>query len=253
MSPQFMDALVTPAKVRPRAPKPLSKRTRVILRAHARVIQRLGRRVISDIVEIGRRLTDAKERLGHGKFLTWLAAEFGWSERTAENFMRVYDRSRKSEKFADLDLPISALYLLAAPSTPDKALEEVAMRVGNGNGVSVAEVRDIIGTSRRGSSLRHLIHVAQQILHVIKRGLGPEKWDQVLDRHLGDLDRDQVRSIIYAKCQETLERRQERIDDLKREIASLELIRDWSEGSLSFTPFPTKAGPDVPAPFLPHP
>jgi hypothetical protein len=101
-----------------------------------------------------------------------LAAEFNWSERTAENFMRAYDLHCKSEKFADLDLPVSAFYLLAAPSTPDKALEEVAMRVGKGNGVSVAEVKDIIAKSRRGSSLRHLIHVARQTLRdLIKRGL----------------------------------------------------------------------------------
>ena len=38
------------------------------------------------------------------------------------------------------------------------------MRVGNGNGVSVDEVKDIIAKSRRGSSLRQLIHVALQIL-----------------------------------------------------------------------------------------
>jgi hypothetical protein len=236
----------------PPAHKPLSKRLRLILRAHARVIQRLGRRAVTDIIEIGRRLTDAKGRLGHGKFLTWLAAEFGWSERTAENFMRVYDLSRKSEKFADLGVPVSALYLLAAPSTPDKALEEVAMRVGNGNGLSVAEVKDIITKSRRGSSLRHLIYVARQTLRVIcAPRYSPGEWDQVLDRHSGDLDRDQVRAIINRKCQETLERRQDQLFDLKHEIARLEAIRNWSEGPLRFTPCPTKRGPNFELPFWP--
>ena len=43
----------------------MSKRTAIILRSHARVIQRLGRRAVSDIVEIGRWLDDAKRRLGH--------------------------------------------------------------------------------------------------------------------------------------------------------------------------------------------
>ena len=184
----------------------LSKRTGIILRVHARAIQRLGRRVIADVVEIGRRLNDAKNRLGHGKFLTWLVAEFGWSERTAENFMRVYDLYRKSEKFADLQVPISALYLLAAPSTPDKALEEVATRIGNGNDVSLAEVKDIIDKSRRGSSLRHLIRVALQILGVMP--CDSRDWDQVLDRHLAGADREQVLAIVHRKCSERLERRE---------------------------------------------
>src|SRR5262245_60793240 len=126
----------------PRASKPLSKPTRLILRAHAREIQRLGRRARGDIIGIGRRLSDAKELLGHGRFLTWLAAEFGWSDKTAERFMSVYALAGKFDNLSNLEVPISALYLLAAPSTPDKALEAVAMRVGNGNGVSVAEVKD---------------------------------------------------------------------------------------------------------------
>ena len=126
--------------VRSPKPGPISERTARILRSHARHIEQLGRRAVRDVIEIGRRLHDAKRRVGHGKFLCWIAHEFGWSERTAENFMRVYDLSLKSENFADLDLPLSALYLLAAPSTPDKALEQVAMRVGNGNDVSIAEV-----------------------------------------------------------------------------------------------------------------
>jgi hypothetical protein len=236
-----------------RASKPLSKRTRLILRAHAREIQRLGRCAIGDIIEIGRRLSDAKERLGHGKFLTWVAAEFGWSERTAENFMRVYDLSRKSEKFADLQVPISALYLLAAPSTPDKALEAVAMRVGAGNGVSVAEVKDMIAKSRRGSPLRHSIHVAREILSSVMQA--PEHWDQILERHLGDLDldRDQVLAIINQKCSEMLESRRERLLDLKHEMARLEAILAWSNKSpLVFAPFPSKAGPHFSAPFFAH-
>jgi hypothetical protein len=86
------------------------------------------------VVEIGRRLTDAKRRLGHGRFLVWLAAEFGWSERTAENFMRVYVLRGKFANFADLDVPLSALYLLAAPSTPDAALFATAARAGTVSG-----------------------------------------------------------------------------------------------------------------------
>lgn len=44
----------------------------VAVAEHAAVIRALGKRVVGDIVEIGRRLADCKERLGHGEWLPWL-------------------------------------------------------------------------------------------------------------------------------------------------------------------------------------
>src|SRR5262249_51951563 len=55
-----------------------------ILIEHADAIRQLGKRVVSDVVEIGRRLTEAKEIAGHGNWLSWLEREFGWSPSTAE-------------------------------------------------------------------------------------------------------------------------------------------------------------------------
>jgi Protein of unknown function (DUF3102) len=37
----------------------------------------------------GAALVRTKEALPHGAFSNWLAAEFGWSERTAQRFMAV--------------------------------------------------------------------------------------------------------------------------------------------------------------------
>ena len=37
----------------------------VVLAQHAEVIRALGKRVVHDVIEIGRRLTDAKARCGH--------------------------------------------------------------------------------------------------------------------------------------------------------------------------------------------
>ena len=48
----------------------------------AEVIRTLGKRAVHDIIEIGRRLIDAKER---GNWLQWIKDEFGWSRQTADN------------------------------------------------------------------------------------------------------------------------------------------------------------------------
>jgi hypothetical protein len=57
-------------------PKPLSANKARLLRSHARMIWQLGRGAARDVVEIGRRLTEAKFLVGHGGFSCWIAAEF---------------------------------------------------------------------------------------------------------------------------------------------------------------------------------
>jgi hypothetical protein len=69
-------------------------------------------------------LIEVKERLSHGEFLPWINVEFGWSERTVQDWMNV-TKTFKSAPVADLSMFQSkALYLLSAPSTPESAREE---------------------------------------------------------------------------------------------------------------------------------
>ena len=48
------------------------------------------------IVEIGRRLIQAKDLLPHGQWASWLAEKVEFSEKTAQNFMRVAREYAKS-------------------------------------------------------------------------------------------------------------------------------------------------------------
>jgi hypothetical protein len=66
------------------------------LARHATEIRRLGKQVVSDVIEIGRLLVESKELLGHGDWLPWLSREFQWSDTTAERFMRVHRLSLKN-------------------------------------------------------------------------------------------------------------------------------------------------------------
>src|SRR5262249_20975723 len=56
------------------------------VRSSADRIRERVRKTVEDIIEVGRDLLAAKEALEHGQFGPWLKAEFGWSERTAQNF-----------------------------------------------------------------------------------------------------------------------------------------------------------------------
>jgi hypothetical protein len=114
-----------------------------VLTEHANAIRRLGKQTIENIVEIGARLVKCKDICGHGNWLPWLKGEFGWTEQTALNFIRVHELSQ-SKNFLDLSLPVSALYLLAAPSTPESARGEIMQRAKGGETLPVAEVKKIV-------------------------------------------------------------------------------------------------------------
>jgi hypothetical protein len=114
------------------------------LAQRAQAIRVLGKRTIANVIEIGHHLVEAKTLCGHGNWLPWLDREFGWSDKQAERFMQMHSMLGKFDKLSNLDVPMSALYLLASPSTPEAVRQEVIERVERGEKVSVAEVSETI-------------------------------------------------------------------------------------------------------------
>jgi Protein of unknown function (DUF3102) len=129
------------------------------LAKHAAAIRTLGKRVSTDIVEIGRRLTESKKLVVHGNataadggWAGWLQTEFQWSEGTALNFMRVYELAEhfKSKNknftdltFADLTIAPSAMYVLARPSTPNEVRDEIMDRAVAGEAITHSTVQEV--------------------------------------------------------------------------------------------------------------
>ena len=69
------------------------------------------------ILSIGQRLLEAKGLLSHGEWLPWLTEQVEFSERTAQNFMRLAREYSNPQTLADLGAS-KALTLLALP--PDE-------------------------------------------------------------------------------------------------------------------------------------
>jgi hypothetical protein len=76
------------------------------------------------MIKIGQNLQAVKQRIGHGRFMAWVQAEFDMSYHTALNCMRIAERF--GDKFRNiLNLPSSVLYVLAQPSTSEEVIERV--------------------------------------------------------------------------------------------------------------------------------
>ena len=114
------------------------KRTPEMIGAEIRMYVDAGRRItLLCGIEIGRRLVEAKELLNHGEWLPWLRRETEFSERSAQNYMKVFNEygaaqlglfgpETNTQTFADL--PISKA--LAMLSLPESEREDFAAEVG---------------------------------------------------------------------------------------------------------------------------
>jgi hypothetical protein len=109
-------------------------------RSAANLIRASFRRQLDDVIAAGRQLQLVKDALEHGQFLAWLAAEFSFSERTAQRYMR------SAEVYGHLsdtmsDLPIGTLYDLQAPSVPASCRDKIISRRQAGEPLGEREIK----------------------------------------------------------------------------------------------------------------
>ena len=132
----------------------LDEQTRNVVLQYTLEIKDLMRLTAENIISIGQKLTEVKETLGHGSFQSWLRSEFEWSEQTARQFMQVYRWSEtiENKNFVFSQLATSALYLLAAPSTPTEAREEVLDLVDGSEKISYTRVKSIVNRYKQQAS-----------------------------------------------------------------------------------------------------
>ncbi|RUT04221.1 hypothetical protein DSM106972_044490 [Dulcicalothrix desertica PCC 7102] len=126
----------------------LESETQLVVQQRATEIKMLVRRSYQDIIDIGQKLIEVKQHLGHGNFRNWLQFEFNWSVSTATKFMQVALHF-KCVNFTHLNIAVSSLYLLAAPSTPSEARIEVLERASNGENISYSKAKSIVNEYKK--------------------------------------------------------------------------------------------------------
>lgn len=129
----------------------LDTETRIVVQQRTSEIKALMKRTAQDIIEIGEKLIEVKGRLPHGAFGGWLESEFGWGTAQAARFMQVAERF--GDKIYQIDkFAPSALYLLAAPSTPDEARAEAISRAEAGERVTHQAAKEIVNGYKQPSN-----------------------------------------------------------------------------------------------------
>jgi hypothetical protein len=120
----------------------LDSDTRATIQQNTAEIKSLMRRTSQDIIHIGQKLRAVKQQLEHGRFRKWLKAEFDWSVSASTKFIQVSEQF-KCVNFTHLNIANSALYLLAAPSTPEAARQEALRRASLGETITYSKAKVI--------------------------------------------------------------------------------------------------------------
>jgi hypothetical protein len=133
----------------------LSEGDRELVNAHAAEIKRKHRNTIVDTVDIGRRLNEVKRTLPRRKFGLWLKKEFGWSQRSAAIYMRLWREFGDPTilaMIANLPVPITvtALDKIAASNAPQQVLAKAVVAAEASQPIDTVIAEIIVKKRRRG-------------------------------------------------------------------------------------------------------
>ena len=189
------------------------------------------------ILEIGRRLNEAKAQLSHGEWLPWLEEKVEFSEVTAQRFMRLAREYENPSLVTDLGAS-KALQLLALPASERGEFIAEKHEV-NGQEKTVMEMskRELAQAIKERDEARQK---AEELEKTMEEQLEEQRtvYDTDMAEVQGRLEEAENRAAGYAKKLEDakakaaadLEKAQEDIDSLKAELM------EWMTAHPGFAP-----------------
>ncbi|MEO9630765.1 MAG: DUF3102 domain-containing protein [Sulfitobacter sp.] len=127
----------------PAAHNDLSPEIQTRLKTAANHIRDRERATKKAIFEIGEILIAVKTVLDHGQFGKWISREFGWTSRTATNYMAVVEKLGAISETVS-DLPTTTLYGLAA--MPDAERGKIVAMITDPKNPPMKQIKKEIST-----------------------------------------------------------------------------------------------------------
>ncbi|MGF6356142.1 myosin heavy subunit [Paenibacillus sp. 4624] len=170
----------------------ISNRTAEIIAAEIRSIDQQARQyVLQSAIEIGQRLTEAKELVAHGEWGTWLKEHVNYSQSSANNFMKISVEYANSQTLSTLSYS-QAVALLSVPAEERESFVEE-------NNAAEMSARELQAAIKEKKEAERLLAEEQERakLHEVAR-----------------LEEERQREILRVEYQKLLEERQKLENDL---------------------------------------
>lgn len=216
--------------------------------------------MLASSIEIGKRLTEAKDMIDHGAWGKWLQDNVNYSERTAQNLMRVYDQYGDKFGMTEMDSlfasgapnvfeELSYTQALALLSLPTDAEREEFVKENDVASMSTRELQEAIkarkeaedramdAEKRAWEAKEKLRQAENRALEAEDKARNAEQSD-LYDERLTAAERErdvlQKRVLELEARPEISDAGQEEIEKLKKKIQVLEAA-STDEDRMKFT------------------
>lgn len=175
--------------------------------------------VLSASIEIGQRLTEAKELVQHGEWTHWLREKCEFSQRTADNLMRIYreygnaeigDGGSNSQTLANLTYS-QAVALFAVPA--DERADFV--EENNVDTMSSRQLKEAIQAreeaEKRAAQLQNKLEGTNQLLEIANEGR--DKLQQALKQA------DDSKALAESRAAQEIQQLKAELDSVKVPLA----------------------------------
>ena len=185
------------------------------------------------ILEIGKRLVEAKAQLSHGEWLPWLEKKVEFSERSAQQYIRLWKEYGKSATVADLGVR-KALVLLALPDTERDSFAEKHEVNGEEKTAAEMTVKELEKAVAERNTARQEAEQAKADLYAAREA-AREARDHV-EALRGELEalKNRPTEVAIEQRDATEEQlaaaRQEAEDAAARQVAALEKALEKARG-----------------------
>lgn len=216
--------------------------------------------MLASSIEIGKRLTEAKDMIDHGAWGKWLQDNVNYSERTAQNLMRVYDQYGDKFGMTEMDglfasgapnvfEELSYTQALALLSLPTDAEREEFVKENDVASMSTRELQEAIKARKEAEDramdaekraweakekLRQAENRALQAEDKARNAEQSDLYDERLTAAERERDVLQKRVLELEARPEISNAGQEEIEKLKKKIHVLEAA-STDEDRMKFT------------------
>ena len=216
--------------------------------------------MLASSIEIGKPLTEAKDMIDHGAWGKWLQDNVNYSERTAQNLMRVYDQYGDKFGMTEMDSlfasgapnvfeELSYTQALALLSLPTDAEREEFVKENDVASMSTRELQEAIKARKEAEDramdaekraweakekLRQAENRALQAENKARHAEQSDLYDERLTAAERERDVLQKRVLELEARPEISNAGQEEIEKLKKKISVLEAV-STDEDRMKFT------------------